>query len=76
MRGKSSDISENMYPVEPKPPSKQLAHLTAIKDIEDVHKQIISGYCIKSMASDPYGHPAFAVTEGKVCANSSEFIKN
>ncbi|XP_067943483.1 uncharacterized protein [Watersipora subatra] len=55
-----------MYPVEPIPPDRKLASLTQIKDIEDVHKKIISGYCIKAMASDPYGHPIFAVQDGKI----------
>ena len=55
-----------MYPVEPVPPSKKLASLLTVKDIEEEHKQIISGHCIKAMVSDPYGHPVFAVTDGKV----------
>lgn len=58
-----------MYPVEPKPPDRPIPSLREIADIEDLRKHNISGYCIKGMTSDPYGHPVFAVSDGKVTTN-------
>lgn len=55
-----------MYPTEPKPPNKKLVSLVDIKDIDDITQQVISGYCIKGMTSDPYGHPVFAAMDVKV----------
>ena len=55
-----------MYPVEPKPPNKRLADLTTVQEMFQESRDNITGYCIKSMTSDPYGHPVFAVTDGKV----------
>lgn len=55
-----------MYPVEPKPPNNRLANLTSIEEMFEESRDNITGYCIKSMTSDPYGHPVLAVTDGKV----------
>lgn len=63
-----------MYPSEPKPPNKRLADLTTVKEMFQESKETITGYCIKSMTSDPYGHPVLAVTDGKVSGNLSPEI--